>query len=127
MHTCMCYDFSFQVFHCHFNSNFFPLFLEALLGNSVSQTFSSFLLGKLEFSVVFLKQQFFLWIYLFIFIYLFLKALSQMQPFVFQVCPSWHRTSTICTFCRYVASTVSTVSSNCCSSSSFCLQYLCSP
>ncbi len=40
--------FVFQVFHCHFNSNFFPLFLEALLGNSVSQTFSSVLLGEKE-------------------------------------------------------------------------------
>ncbi|XP_060068484.1 transmembrane protein 180-like [Ylistrum balloti] len=34
-----------QVFHCHFNSNFFPLFLENLLGNSVSSSFGSFLIG----------------------------------------------------------------------------------
>ncbi|GFO44785.1 transmembrane protein 180-like [Plakobranchus ocellatus] len=34
-----------QVFHCHFNSNFFPLFLDALLGESVSPAVSSLLLG----------------------------------------------------------------------------------
>ncbi|XP_076467404.1 transmembrane protein 180-like isoform X2 [Babylonia areolata] len=34
-----------QVFHCHFNSNFFPLFLENLLGNAVSPTLASALLG----------------------------------------------------------------------------------
>lgn len=34
-----------QVFHCHFNSNFFPLFLEILLGNSVSSGMGSFLIG----------------------------------------------------------------------------------
>ncbi|PVD30968.1 hypothetical protein C0Q70_10244 [Pomacea canaliculata] len=34
-----------QVFHCHFNSNFFPLFLENLLGDAVSPTVTSFLLG----------------------------------------------------------------------------------
>lgn len=34
-----------QVFHCHFNSNFFPLFLENLLGDAISPGFGSFLLG----------------------------------------------------------------------------------
>ncbi|KAL3863568.1 hypothetical protein ACJMK2_005319 [Sinanodonta woodiana] len=34
-----------QVFHCHFNSNFFPLFLERLLGDSISPGFGSFLIG----------------------------------------------------------------------------------
>ncbi|XP_014667032.1 PREDICTED: transmembrane protein 180-like [Priapulus caudatus] len=34
-----------QVFHCHFNSNFFPLFLEILLGNAVSPLTASLLLG----------------------------------------------------------------------------------
>ncbi|KAL8558518.1 hypothetical protein ACOMHN_038842 [Nucella lapillus] len=34
-----------QVFHCHFNSNFFPLFLENLLGNAISPTLASALLG----------------------------------------------------------------------------------
>lgn len=34
-----------QVFHCHFNSNFFPLFLENLLGDSITPGFGSFLLG----------------------------------------------------------------------------------
>ncbi|KAL5022601.1 hypothetical protein ScPMuIL_001756 [Solemya velum] len=34
-----------QVFHCHFNSNFFPLFLENLLGESIGHTFGSFLIG----------------------------------------------------------------------------------
>lgn len=34
-----------QVFNCHFNSNFFPLFLEVLLGNAVSPTSASLILG----------------------------------------------------------------------------------
>ncbi|KAK7465945.1 hypothetical protein BaRGS_00037483 [Batillaria attramentaria] len=34
-----------QVFHCHFNSNFFPLFLENLLGDAISPTLASLLLG----------------------------------------------------------------------------------
>ena len=35
-----------QVFHCHFNSNFFPLFLENLLGDAISPTLASTLLGE---------------------------------------------------------------------------------
>lgn len=35
----------FQVFHCHFNSNFFPLFLDKLLGDSISPKMGAFLLG----------------------------------------------------------------------------------
>uniref|UniRef100_A0A8C5R4K5 Major facilitator superfamily domain containing 13A n=1 Tax=Leptobrachium leishanense TaxID=445787 RepID=A0A8C5R4K5_9ANUR len=34
-----------QVFHCHFNSNFFPLFLEHLLSDRISMSTGSFLLG----------------------------------------------------------------------------------
>ncbi|XP_028937013.1 transmembrane protein 180 isoform X1 [Ornithorhynchus anatinus] len=34
-----------QVFHCHFNSNFFPLFLEHLLSDRISLSAGSFLLG----------------------------------------------------------------------------------
>lgn len=34
-----------QVFHCHFNSNFFPLFLYHLLGDNVSPSTASFILG----------------------------------------------------------------------------------
>ncbi|XP_071946971.1 transmembrane protein 180-like [Antedon mediterranea] len=34
-----------QVFHCHFNSNFFPLFLELLLGDQLSSSTASLLLG----------------------------------------------------------------------------------
>uniref|UniRef100_A0A1A8BF90 Transmembrane protein 180 n=1 Tax=Nothobranchius kadleci TaxID=1051664 RepID=A0A1A8BF90_NOTKA len=34
-----------QVFHCHFNSNFFPLFLEHLLSNNISASAGSILLG----------------------------------------------------------------------------------
>uniref|UniRef100_A0ACB8F9T8 Transmembrane protein 180 n=1 Tax=Sphaerodactylus townsendi TaxID=933632 RepID=A0ACB8F9T8_9SAUR len=34
-----------QVFHCHFNSNFFPLFLEHLLSDRISLSMGSFLLG----------------------------------------------------------------------------------
>ncbi|XP_044293431.1 transmembrane protein 180 isoform X1 [Varanus komodoensis] len=34
-----------QVFHCHFNSNFFPLFLEHLLSDHISLSVGSFLLG----------------------------------------------------------------------------------
>ncbi|XP_075697176.1 transmembrane protein 180 [Rhinoderma darwinii] len=34
-----------QVFHCHFNSNFFPLFLEHLLSDRISISTGSFLLG----------------------------------------------------------------------------------
>ncbi|XP_023571227.1 transmembrane protein 180 isoform X2 [Octodon degus] len=34
-----------QVFHCHFNSNFFPLFLEYLLSDHISLSTGSFLLG----------------------------------------------------------------------------------
>lgn len=36
----------FQVFHCHFNSNFFPLFLEHLLSDRISLSTGSFLLGE---------------------------------------------------------------------------------
>lgn len=35
-----------QVFHCHFNSNFFPLFLEHLLSDHISLSMGSFLLGE---------------------------------------------------------------------------------
>lgn len=35
-----------QVFHCHFNNNFFPLFLEHLLSDRISASTGSFLLGK---------------------------------------------------------------------------------
>ncbi|XP_037595488.1 transmembrane protein 180 [Cebus imitator] len=35
-----------QVFHCHFNSNFFPLFLEHLLSDHISLSTGSILLGK---------------------------------------------------------------------------------
>lgn len=34
-----------QVFHCHFNSNFFPLFLDNLLGEAVPQVLLSLILG----------------------------------------------------------------------------------
>ncbi|XP_052772156.1 transmembrane protein 180-like [Mya arenaria] len=34
-----------QVFHCHFNSNFFPLFLENLLGDAISPGLGSVLIG----------------------------------------------------------------------------------
>lgn len=34
-----------QVFHCHFNSNFFPLFLENLLGNAISPGMGPLLIG----------------------------------------------------------------------------------
>ncbi|CAH1783434.1 unnamed protein product [Owenia fusiformis] len=34
-----------QVFHCHFNSNFFPLFLENLLGDAITPSTGSILLG----------------------------------------------------------------------------------
>ncbi|MEE6485981.1 hypothetical protein FKM82_014472 [Ascaphus truei] len=34
-----------QVFHCHFNSNFFPLFLDHLLSDRISLSTGSFLLG----------------------------------------------------------------------------------
>lgn len=34
-----------QVFHCHFNSNFFPLFLEHLLSDSITASTGSILLG----------------------------------------------------------------------------------
>ncbi|CAL8281999.1 unnamed protein product [Merluccius merluccius] len=34
-----------QVFHCHFNSNFFPLFLEHLLSDNISASAGSLLLG----------------------------------------------------------------------------------
>ena len=37
--------FVFQVFHCHFNSNFFPLFLDKLLGDSISPQTGAILLG----------------------------------------------------------------------------------
>ena len=36
---------SLQVFHCHFNSNFFPLFLDKLLVDSISPQTGSILLG----------------------------------------------------------------------------------
>ena len=39
---------STQVFHCHFNSNFFPLFLEHLLSDSISASTGSILLGKTD-------------------------------------------------------------------------------
>ena len=35
----------FQVFHCHFNSNFFPLFLDKLLGDQISPRTGAVLLG----------------------------------------------------------------------------------
>ena len=41
--NCSC--FFFQVFHCHFNSNFFPLFLDKLLGDSISPQTGAILLG----------------------------------------------------------------------------------
>ncbi|XP_076812431.1 transmembrane protein 180-like [Clavelina lepadiformis] len=34
-----------QVFHCHFNSNFFPLFLDALVGHAVSPGVGPLLIG----------------------------------------------------------------------------------
>ncbi|XP_070540769.1 transmembrane protein 180-like [Ptychodera flava] len=34
-----------QVFHCHFNSNFFPIFLENLLGSHISPATGSLILG----------------------------------------------------------------------------------
>ena len=34
-----------QVFHCHFNSNFFPLFLDKLLGDVISPSTGAVLLG----------------------------------------------------------------------------------
>nr|XP_057934201.1 transmembrane protein 180 [Doryrhamphus excisus] len=34
-----------QVFHCHFNNNFFPLFLEHLLSDNISSSTGSILLG----------------------------------------------------------------------------------
>jgi len=34
-----------QVFHCHFNSNFFPLFLDSLLGSSNSANLGAYILG----------------------------------------------------------------------------------
>lgn len=37
-----------QVFHCHFNSNFFPLFLEHLLSDQISVSTGSFLLGEFQ-------------------------------------------------------------------------------
>lgn len=37
-----------QVFHCHFNSNFFPLFLEHLLSDQISISTGSFLLGEFQ-------------------------------------------------------------------------------
>ena len=37
--------FFYQVFHCHFNSNFFPLFLDKLLGDSISPQTGAILLG----------------------------------------------------------------------------------
>lgn len=37
---------SLQVFHCHFNNNFFPLFLEHLLSDNISASTGSVLLGK---------------------------------------------------------------------------------
>uniref|UniRef100_UPI0035902372 transmembrane protein 180 n=1 Tax=Myxine glutinosa TaxID=7769 RepID=UPI0035902372 len=39
-----------QVFHCHFNSNFFPLFLEHLLSDRISFTTGSLLLGMSYFA-----------------------------------------------------------------------------
>uniref|UniRef100_A0A4W6EIZ5 Major facilitator superfamily domain containing 13A n=1 Tax=Lates calcarifer TaxID=8187 RepID=A0A4W6EIZ5_LATCA len=37
-----------QVFHCHFNNNFFPLFLEHLLSDNISASTGSILLGKMD-------------------------------------------------------------------------------
>nr|CAB3267057.1 transmembrane protein 180 [Phallusia mammillata] len=34
-----------QVFHCHFNSNFFPLFLDALVGDAIAPGMGPFLIG----------------------------------------------------------------------------------
>ncbi|XP_077992698.1 transmembrane protein 180-like [Glandiceps talaboti] len=48
-----------QVFHCHFNSNFFPIFLENLLGNHISPTTGSLLLGT-SFIVPHINNLFFL-------------------------------------------------------------------
>ena len=39
------YFLSLQVFHCHFNSNFFPLFLDKLLGDSITPQTGAILLG----------------------------------------------------------------------------------
>lgn len=37
-----------QVFHCHFNNNFFPLFLEHLLSDNITASTGSLLLGERE-------------------------------------------------------------------------------
>lgn len=36
----------FKVFHCHFNSNFFPLFLDALVGDTIAPGIGPFLIGN---------------------------------------------------------------------------------
>lgn len=46
LHVCLC---PLQVFHCHFNNNFFPLFLEHLLSDNISASTGSVLLGKISF------------------------------------------------------------------------------
>lgn len=48
-----------QVFHCHFNSNFFPLFLDKLLGHTLSPKSAAFLLG-LSFVVPHVNNLYFL-------------------------------------------------------------------
>jgi len=39
-------NLSLQVFHCHFNSNFFPLFLDALVGDAIAPGIGPMLIGK---------------------------------------------------------------------------------
>ncbi|XP_066927531.1 transmembrane protein 180-like [Clytia hemisphaerica] len=48
-----------QVFHCHFNSNFFPLFIQNLLGHKISQEGGAALLG-LSFLVPHINNLYFL-------------------------------------------------------------------
>lgn len=48
-----------QVFHCHFNSNFFPLFIHNLLGHTISQKAGALLLG-LSFLVPHINNLYFL-------------------------------------------------------------------
>ena len=93
-----------QVFHCHFNSNFFPLFLEVLLGNSISQTTCSIILGKKKHDHLYWTQT--------------LNHFHQIDVFLLQVSLSWRRTSTTCTSCRCVVASVCTQSFAVCSVSS---------
>lgn len=48
-----------QVFHCHFNSNFFPLFIQYLLGHTLSPSAGAILIG-LSFLVPHLNNLYFL-------------------------------------------------------------------